>query len=312
MSNVNGVTTTDVVIYIKAGDKSILGQTNKDLWIVQSLDYIHEYARGMRVTAKLRSITNPDKKPFVTDVTNVFKVSKILNEGYKLRDIVSKAAYTAYMGRNNTAEAVKSAKETRKERAQKLRQDDRLDASKYYQDPRQSGKTTKAKMAKEQFYKQEYDDIWVDETKSQKFREEIIKQIEKDKKSIKIPTQGKISVKEINMNDKVKRTVNANVDAAKTAASITAGKTLNKIVADKVTPQLPLMVRGYAGTPLGTVVIANVADFAVKQFMPHNEKANIATDAMMQAAMVELLGSFDLEKIVNEVVSSVELPVVAE
>jgi hypothetical protein len=119
----------------------------------------------------------------------------------------------------------------------------------------------------------------------------------------------KIKSKEITMGNKVKQVVDNNVDAAKVAASITAGKALNTIVADKVTPQLPLLVQGYAKTALGKVVLANVADFAVKQFMPTNEKANIAANAMMQAAMVELMDSFDFEKIVNEIVNSVELPV---
>lgn len=116
--------------------------------------------------------------------------------------------------------------------------------------------------------------------------------------------------KEISMKDKVKQTVDSNVSAAKVAASITAGKALNKVVADKVTPQLPMMVQGYANTALGRVVLANAFDFGVKQFMPTNEKANLATKAMMEAAMVEMLEQFDFEKMVNEVVNSVELPVV--
>lgn len=120
---------------------------------------------------------------------------------------------------------------------------------------------------------------------------------------------SKLKSKEITMENKVKKVVNTNVDAAKVAASITAGKTLNKVVADKVTPQLPMLVRGYANTALGRVVIANIADFAVKQFLPTNEKAQIASKAMMEAAMVELLESFDFESIVNDIVSSVELPV---
>ena len=116
------------------------------------------------------------------------------------------------------------------------------------------------------------------------------------------------NVKEINMSNKVKQQIDANVSAGKVAASITAGKTLNNILIDKIKPQLPLMLKGYADTPLGTVVVANIADVAVKQFMPYNKKANLATKAMMEAAMVDMLASFDLEKMVNEVINSVELP----
>ena len=115
--------------------------------------------------------------------------------------------------------------------------------------------------------------------------------------------------KEISVKDKVKQTVDSNVSAAKVAASITAGNALNKLVLDKVVPQLPIMAQGYARTPLGQVVVANAFDFGVKQFMPMNEKANLASKAMMEAAMVDLLQQFDFEKLVNELVSSVDLPV---
>ena len=121
---------------------------------------------------------------------------------------------------------------------------------------------------------------------------------------------SKTESKDMSRNDNmIKRTTDSNVDAAKVAATITAGKTLNSLVAQKITPQLPLLVRGYADTPVGRVVLANIADFAVKQFMANNVKANMATTAMMQAAMFELADSFDLEGIVNELVDSVALDV---
>jgi hypothetical protein len=110
----------------------------------------------------------------------------------------------------------------------------------------------------------------------------------------------------------VKRTTDANMNAAKVAATITAGKTLNAIVAQKVTPKLPFGVKGYADTVFGRVVIANIADFVVKQFMGNNYKANMATEAMMQAAMLELADSFDLEGIVADLVDSVNLEAVAD
>ena len=109
------------------------------------------------------------------------------------------------------------------------------------------------------------------------------------------------------MENVVKRTTDANVSAAKVAATITAGKTLNNLATQKFVPLLPLMVKGYADTVFGRVAMANIADFAVKQFMPNNPKAQMATQAMMQAAMLELADSFDLEGIVTELVDSVAL-----
>jgi hypothetical protein len=112
----------------------------------------------------------------------------------------------------------------------------------------------------------------------------------------------------------VKRTVDSNVDAAKVAAKITAGKTLNGLVATQLRDRkiLPVMVRGYADTAFGAVVIANIADFAVKQFAANNRKAVIATDAMMQAAMVELMEEFDFEGMINDLLSNVNLEAVVE
>ena len=258
MSKKKTIKATDIVIYARNGDKSTFGQNKKDLWMVK------EVTRKLSPTGwdfdevvKLKSISNPNKDTFTTDIKNVFKVVDIVSEGYDLKSIVNHVAYDTLMGFSGTPD----------EDVQEARR----------------GMDYKVHSAKNKHVKWPEDGVkW---------------------------SEHNITVKEINMNDKVKRTVNANVEAAKVAASVTAGKTLNSVVADKVKPQLPIMVRGYADTPIGKVVIANIADFVVKQFMPHNEKANIATNAMMDAAMVELLGSFDLEKIVSEVVSSVELPV---
>lgn len=105
------------------------------------------------------------------------------------------------------------------------------------------------------------------------------------------------------------RTSETNVNAAKVAATISAGNTLNSLVAKKVIPLVPEAAGAYLDTAIGAIVIANITDFAVKQFLPKNEKANMATDAMMQAAMLELVNSFNLEAIVSELVDSVSLEV---
>lgn len=110
-------------------------------------------------------------------------------------------------------------------------------------------------------------------------------------------------------NNAVSRTMDANVDAAKVAATITAGNTLNKVVARQLVDRkvLPILVRGYADTAFGAVIIANIADFAVKQFNVKNPKARLATEAMMQAAMVDLLAEVDFEGIINDVLANVDL-----
>lgn len=124
-------------------------------------------------------------------------------------------------------------------------------------------------------------------------------------KDITNKTKVKQKVKNKNM---VTRTMDSNVDAAKVAATITAGKTINKVVFKKIKGKLPVLVRGYADTALGTVVLANVMDFMVKQFAADNTKAAFAADAMMQAAMVELMAEFDFAAMLEEILSSVSLP----
>jgi len=99
-----------------------------------------------------------------------------------------------------------------------------------------------------------------------------------------------------------------NTKAAKAAAQLAAGNVLNKTIAAKVKPQLPMFVKGYADHPLANVVIANIAAFAVQNFAADNAKAVWASNSMMIAAMAEFMQSFNLEKIVDEVLSSVTIP----
>ena len=102
--------------------------------------------------------------------------------------------------------------------------------------------------------------------------------------------------------------VDANVDAAKVAAKVTAGKTLNTVVLTKLKPHMPFGTKAYADTPFGAIVVANMANFAVQNFASGNSKARYAADAMMQSAMVEFAAEFNFEEMLAELLSSVELP----
>ena len=110
-------------------------------------------------------------------------------------------------------------------------------------------------------------------------------------------------------NIMVNRTVSANTDAVKVAAKIATGRTVNAVVTKQLVDRklLPIMLRGYADSPLGAVVIANIVDFGVKQFAPGNTKFTYVSESMMEAAMVDLLAEFDFEAIMNDVLSNVSL-----
>lgn len=110
----------------------------------------------------------------------------------------------------------------------------------------------------------------------------------------------------------VKRTTDANVDAAKVGAMVATGRTVNAVVLDKVRDKLPLMARGYADTAFGAVILANIVDFGIKQYFADNAKFNYVSDAMMQAAMVDLMAEFDFEGMINDILSNVSLGDITE
>lgn len=110
----------------------------------------------------------------------------------------------------------------------------------------------------------------------------------------------------------IKQTANAvlgqNKDSAKLAAQLTAGNVLNDRVVRLVKPQLPMLARGYADTELGKAVTANVAAAALIHFFPTNQKAVMAAEAMITAAMANFVASFDIEGTVNELLDGINLP----
>lgn len=98
-----------------------------------------------------------------------------------------------------------------------------------------------------------------------------------------------------------------NVEAAKSGAKIAAGKAINAVVMSKVKPQLPMMVRGYADTPIGAIVIANMVSAGVDQFMPENRKARQVADLMLDASMTEFFSNFNIEKMFSELLASANI-----
>ena len=106
---------------------------------------------------------------------------------------------------------------------------------------------------------------------------------------------------------KMNQVIERNSDAAKTGAQIAAGKTLNTILKDQVVAQLPRKYKKLSKHALADIVIANVASFAVQNFARNNAKAQMAADAMMQAAMVDFISSFNIEKMITDVLANVDL-----
>lgn len=95
------------------------------------------------------------------------------------------------------------------------------------------------------------------------------------------------------------KTIDANKSAAKLGLQVGVGKAANKVAVDLVKGQLPMMVRGYAETPFGKLVMANIAQVAVHQFANSNAKAVIVADSMVQAAMLDIVGMIDVEGLID-------------
>jgi hypothetical protein len=98
--------------------------------------------------------------------------------------------------------------------------------------------------------------------------------------------------------------VNLNVDAAKNAAFISMGTVANTLVAEKVAPHMPLIIRGQAKKPTGRLLMANVFAAGVKQFAPENEKLALVADAMVNEAMLSVFNGFDIEGLTKQLLEA--------
>ena len=101
--------------------------------------------------------------------------------------------------------------------------------------------------------------------------------------------------------------VAANKNAAVSSAKLIAGTIINKRVAKLIKPQLPMMARGYADSALGEAVIANAVAAAIVHIAPNNEKAVLASQAMIDAAMLTFMTSFNLDEKIDELLSGIDM-----
>lgn len=114
-------------------------------------------------------------------------------------------------------------------------------------------------------------------------------------------------VKMANQNNKVTAIVTANKTAAQNAAKIEAGTiAINKLAA-LIAPKMPFGTSSYLKSPLGKVVLANVVNFAVQQYAANNPKAKIIGEAVMDAAALELVQSFNVGAMIDDLIGSVNL-----
>lgn len=119
-----------------------------------------------------------------------------------------------------------------------------------------------------------------------------------NEKNISKPTPKENKMKTIN------EVISKNTTLAQSAAFLEAGRIANGQATKFASKQLPMMVRGYADTPLGRLVMANIASTAATQFRPNDKRLGRLADAMIVMAYQEVIQSFDIEKLINDMLSS--------
>lgn len=114
-------------------------------------------------------------------------------------------------------------------------------------------------------------------------------------------------VKMANTTNKATALINANKTAAQNAAKIEAGTIAINKLASLLAPKMPFGTSGYLKTPLGKVVLANVVNFAIQQYAANNPKAKVIGEAVMDAAALELVQSFNVGAMIDDLIGSVNL-----
>lgn len=111
---------------------------------------------------------------------------------------------------------------------------------------------------------------------------------------------------------KVNTIVAANKSAAVNAAKLEAGNIALKQITKAVAKAMPggivgMYAKQYIDTPVGRVIVANLLNVAVEQYASHNPKAKVVADAAMNAAMLEMVQSFNIGEMINEVIANVDI-----
>ncbi|WBF69837.1 hypothetical protein KPP2018_048 [Klebsiella phage KPP2018] len=110
-----------------------------------------------------------------------------------------------------------------------------------------------------------------------------------------------------NAMTKIANIVAANKSAVVNAAKLEAGKIALTQITKVVAKKAPFMIKGYIDTPIGRVVIANLLSVAVDQYAPSNQKAKAVASAAMEAAMLEMVQSFNIAEMIDEMVKGIDI-----
>ena len=108
------------------------------------------------------------------------------------------------------------------------------------------------------------------------------------------------------IKDTALQTVGDNKQALIIAGKMEAGRVLNKQVLKQIKPHIPMFVRGYLDTPLAPVIVANLV--AAVGNHTQNKRVQQVAELMLLAAADTTVQSFNIDKIIDDVLAGVKLP----
>jgi hypothetical protein len=106
--------------------------------------------------------------------------------------------------------------------------------------------------------------------------------------------------------------VSQNKEAAKLAAKVTTGDVIIGQITKRIVPMLPTSARLIIGdktdSPLVQVVVANLISTALTQYKPGDARAAYVADAVMSSAAVNVAKSFDINGLIDDLLSGITFP----
>lgn len=101
-------------------------------------------------------------------------------------------------------------------------------------------------------------------------------------------------------------TVDQNKEALVIASKMEAGRIINKQVLKQLTPHLPFFLQGYAKSPFAPFIAANLIAMVANH--TGNSKLTKVSDLMLLGAADSGVAAFNLDKIVDDILSNIKLP----
>jgi len=111
----------------------------------------------------------------------------------------------------------------------------------------------------------------------------------------------------VTIQDAASAIFDQNKDALKRNAKRRAGQMFNDRLTNLIKPKLPMMARGYADEPWFKFALINAFAVASVKFGSTSSRLMTVTEAAVEAANDEFLGSFNLEEMIDNLLEGIPL-----